>query len=444
MDEIRKRQIEKKTNMYLFVIFLYLIGPTTFRIANAYLSDMFFALFFVYALFTGTKLSWKNRTALVFLIPFVIVLTSNIGKYISGFPLGVDEFANTIKTLQLYVMIAFSIGIFHTSCDFNYFNKTFKKFIRIISLAVIYNSFIGILQYFDFEFIKLYLEQFYYFVSNYDISNVEIIVLENRITGIFESWNGVGFFLTQTLFLLIIFQREKKSLIGVIAIIFGFIALILAGSRAATIGMIFSLFLYSTLVIKSKKTLIGFVITILILPPLVILFSYLDILPEENIKRFTEISDFFIYGTIPGNWEFRLDSWSWMPGYILSSPYFLFGFPNFVWKSSLYYWGADSQYVSWLLYYGAIGLILYVIWSFMIILSFKKMYKRMMQIDKNAMVTRFFGAFAIIFFSYIIIGLSQDSLLANRWRELFLSFVGFTVSWGQKIKNEQRLSGSLK
>ena len=435
MTFFEENRVKSKTNFFLIVILFYLIGPTTYRFANAYLADILFALFFVYALMSGTKLRLTHRVSLVFLVPFVIVLGSNIGKYWSDFPLGVDEFANTVKSLQLFFLVSFSSAIFDPRMNEDYFNLTLNKFSVIISCAVIYNGLIGIFQYFEVGAINKFLETFYYIELDLvegieGVSNADMMVVENRITGIFESWNGIGFFLTQTLFLLLLIYRERKSILILPAIGIGFLALVLAGSRAAIIGFIIAWTLYSLYITRSKKALFVVLFAFFVSVPAIILMKEMEILPEENVQRFVEIYDFMVSGEVPATLAFRLDTWSWMPQHIISSPYFLFGYPNEVWKSSIYFWGADSQYVAWLLVYGLFGLTLFVMWSLIVIYVFRKEYLLFKTVTGNSVVTRLCGAFVVIFFTYLFIGISQDSMLSNRWRELLLSFIGFVVSWG--------------
>lgn len=430
-------RVRFNTNLLLFSVFIYLVGPNTFRVYNAYVADFVFLLTFVVIAFNGPPFRLRHPASVLFLVPFGIVTLSNIGKFVSDFPMGVDEAANTIKTLQLYFIFVLALTVFDPRMPESYFRATVRKIGTIVAVAVIYNSVIGILQYFEVGFVRALMEQFYLIEHSVGISNVDYMIVENRITGIFDSWNGLGFFLTQTMFLMIVISNERRSLLITAAVLLSVVALLLAGSRAASIGLLLMVVLFYIGVLRSRRMVIGVVVALIVLPVVISGLIAFEVLTQENVDRFVEIYDFVTTGTPPPNWEFRLDTWSWLPEHILGSPYFLFGYPNQVWKNSVYYWGADNQYLAWLLAYGLVGALGYPVWWFSVIASYRKRYRRMKRFGATP-PGRFIGAVVIIWSVQLLIGISQDSMLGNRWRELFLIFMGLSVQWCDHLERREK------
>ena len=367
----RKDKFEySKTNILLFLIFLYLVGPNI-RIYNAYLQDFLFFIFFFFAVLTDYRhqMLKYSKVDIIFITPFLVVLITGFGKLLSGFELSWNDYAHLINMLKLFFIAKITLSIFNYNSNESIFLRYSKKTIKYLKISVIFISFIGFCQFFNIITINNLVDKIYKFEHQVGISNIEIFLKTNRITSIFKGFNSFGFFLASSLFLLFCLLIHKPNFTSGFAFLIGLFAFLLTNSRTSLLSFVFMCVVYYLISKESKKLSKGILFSIALIILLIFFGNYfIHLAGSENIHRLEEIKNFFIYGHLPYNLQVRLITASWLPKYVLSSRYYLFGFPNLAFFHNPNFTAPDNQYTAWLVSYGIVGFLLMVMWAFGVIL----------------------------------------------------------------------------
>ena len=433
--------LHRYANILLGVFFFYLIGPT-FRLLNAYISDYIFLIFALHVFFGPLKLRFNFKESRIFLIPFIIILIVTLGKFITGTELFIDEFANNVNYLKMYFMFCLTYSIILQIKDVNFLDKYLKNIFRLLAIGVIYVSIISIMQFMNIKIADMIIENFYYIEhKTLKISNIDKFNETNRVVGIFDSYNGCGFFMAFFTFILIIAFSEVKSKLSLIAILLGFITLILTSNRASLISFILMNIVFFVFVKKVTNIKVIFSLIFLILIFLYVGINISDFISVTNLNRFLEIKDFVDKGQVPFTFADRTNAWEWMPQYIMSSKNAIFGFTNTGFMSDLNYRSPDNQYLLWFVQYGVVGAVALTTWTFYAFFKLFRLYKEELLTNNKALVT-IAGGLLVIWVGLFIEGISQDSFFGNRWREYFL-FILATVAALKYLKAHHNfISGS--
>ncbi|CAN5667797.1 hypothetical protein BH10BAC5_BH10BAC5_14280 [soil metagenome] len=418
--DLNEKKLHTYANIFLGISFFYLIGPT-FRFLNAFIADYLFLIFAIHVFFGQVKIKFNFKESRIFLIPFLIILIVTIGKLFSGIELLIDEFANNINYLKLYFMFCISYTIILNIKDVNFLDNYLKNVFRFLALGVIFVSLISIMQFFNFKIVETIIENFYFIQhKTLKISNLDQFNESNRVVGIFDSYNGCGFFMCFFTFILIIVTTEVKSFLSTIAIILGFTTLILTSNRASLITFMIMNFLFFIFIKKLKNIKVIITILSLILLFLILAINVSDVISIGNLNRFLELKDFVEKGQIPFTFADRTAAWEWMPQYIFSSRYAMFGFTNATFLNDLNFRAPDNQYLAWFVTYGIIGAGLLIFWTVYALVKIIKLYKEEALLKINVL-SNISGGLVVIWIGLMIEGISQDScFFGNRWREYFI------------------------
>ena len=422
MIDVHEKTLHRYANILLGIFFFYLIGPT-FRLLNAYISDYLFLLFALHVFFGPLKVKFNFKEARIFLIPCVVILVVTIGKLLSGSELFIDEFANNVNYLKMYLMFCFTYSIILQIKDVDFLDRYLKNIFRLLAIGVIFVSLISIMQFLNFKIVDTIIENFYLVQhKTLKTTNLDQYNTTNRVVGIFDSYNGCGFFMCFFTFFLIIVFSELRSKISLLAIILGFITLILTSNRASLITFILMNIIFFVFIkrITNFKVILSFGF-------LIILFLYVgtyvsDFISIGNLNRFLEVKDFIDKGQVPFTFADRTNAWEWMPQYILSSRYAIFGFTTSGFMNDLNFRSPDNQYLTWFVNYGIIGAVSLCTWTIYTFIKLIKLYKEE-ALTKNDSLIHITGGFIVIWIGLSIEGISQDSFFGNRWREYFVFII---------------------
>lgn len=432
-----KISYDVKKYLVFGVLFFYLLGPVV-RFYHAYISDIFFLLVFIIIAFSGTKLKFNSSLSKIFLIPIGIVLISVAGKYFSGYKPGSDEIANLLNYVKLFFLFVLVYSVFLENNQGLLWNN-FNVIHIILTIFILFISIVGILQFANLPIADYIIQNFYHVVHKTGTDNIYEYRLLNRVTSIFDSFNGMGIVLCFTLFIYVYLIKELKNYWSISIVLLGLTLLFLTGNRASLITFVLMTIIY---LIFSKKKIsyktIG-IITGVFAATVVIFFFVASYLSFDNYIRFYEFKLLIQNGSIPPTLQVRLDKWQWLPSYILSVPQWLFGFTTNDFLKEKVYTSPDNQYLNWLVYYGYFGLTSFVIWG---IYSLALLIKSKKAAVKNFTLRNAY-VFMIIYWSgLIIIGLFQESFFFGRLRELFIFFLALISSY-ISIQNKNNRSEKL-
>jgi len=418
---------EYKKNLLFGVVLLYLIGPV-FRVAHAYLSDIFFLIVCVLLFLSGTKPDFSNKISKLFLLPAGIILICTIGKLFSGFKLGADEFAGFVNYIKLYILFIITYSVFTQQNNTRNVTHDLRIINYIILFFILFVSTIGILQFAESPAANFILSNFYHVVHTTGSDNLSEFAELNRVTSIFDSFNGMGIVLCFSLFMLVFINSELKSYVGLFAILIGVGMIVLTGNRASLITFFLMTVLYFISVKRkvSKKSILIF-IGIIFLAGVVFYFAASN-LSIYNFFRYYEFALLFQKGDIPHTIGVRLLKWQWIPEHVASVKQFFFGYTTNDFIKDKIYDSPDSQYLNWLVYNGYIGAGLFTVWIFFVLIEFFK--RKKIQLISNVSYIKNSNNFFIIYWvGLILIGIFQESFFFGRLRELFIFFLAFNCAY---------------
>lgn len=417
---------EIKKRLVFGVVFFYLIGPV-FRIYHAYISDIFFLVTFLLVLFSGTRFKLDNIYMRIFLIPCFITVIIIAGKFFMGFELGSDELANFLNYVKLFFLFVLVYSVFMESSSENTARRDLRLLNLILIFFIILVSSIGILQFTNSPIADFIIKNFYHVVHKSGSDNIYEFQLLNRVTSIFDSFNGMGIVLCFTLFIFIFINTELKNYWSILIILLGILMIFLSGNRASLI-MLFLMSVSYLLYIKKGFSLKIFgVISVILISSGLIFFLLSNFLSFDNYIRFYEFKLFLQNGSIPPTLQVRLEKWQWIPQYMLSVKQGFFGYTTNDFIKEKIYTSPDNQYLNWLVYYGYIGASLFVFWAIYSLTLLMK--KRAGTILSRAV------PFTVIYWSgLILIGLVQESFFFGRLRELFIFLLAMTAAYNSLSK----------
>lgn len=411
------------------VVFFYLVGPVV-RFYHAYLSDIFFLITFVLIILSGTKLKFDNPFVKIFSIPIGIVFISIVGKFFMGYTLGMDEAANFLNYIKLFFLFVITYSVFAESHNQGLYKKDLKFLNYIVVFFILFVSAIGILQFANHPAAEHIIKNFYHVVHKTGTDNIYEYELLNRVTSIFDSFNGMGIVLCFTLFILIFINNELKNYRFIIVLLIGITLIFLTGNRASLIVLLLMTISYLVYIRKGMNLKIFSVIAVSFLTSGAIFFLISNYLSFDNYIRFYEFKLLLLNGSIPPTLQVRLEKWEWIPCYMLSIGQGLFGYTTGDFIRDKVYTSPDNQYLNWLVYYGYIGALLFIGWAIYSLNVFLVFLKNKKSIQKNT------SSFLIIYWiGLIVIGLFQESFFFGRLRELFIFLLAMLTAYGTFKKN---------
>ncbi len=418
---------DKKKLLMFAVVFLYLAGPVV-RFYHAYLSDIFFLITFILIIFSGTKLKFHKPIASIFLIPVGIVFISFTGKVFNGFTIGQDEIANLLNYAKLFFLYVLVYSVFYEASDKNSSKKDLRILNFIVIFFVIFVCTIGILQFVNNPAADFIIKNFYHVVHKSGTDNIYEFELLNRVTSIFDSFNGMGIVLCFTLFILIFINNELKNYWSIFVLLLGITLIFLTGNRASLIILFLMSISYLLYIKKGINLKIFGVIFGTFIVSGIIFFLIADYLSLDNYIRFYEFKLFLQNGSVPPTLQVRFDKWQWLPQYMKSIKQGFFGYTTNDFINDKVYTSPDNQYLNWLVYYGYIGASLFVAWIFYSLISFAK--EKSKQVKNSMKIFSNSSSFVVIYWiGLLIIGLFQESFFFGRVRELFIFFLAMITAY---------------
>lgn len=427
--QVFKLSDEKKKWLMFAVVFFYLVGPVV-RFYHAYLSDIFFLITFVVIILNGTKLRFDSPVSKIFLIPAGIVFVSLVGKFFLGYSLGMDEGANFLNYIKLFFLFVVTYSVFAESCNHESYKKDLKILNVIVIFFILFVSVIGILQFANHPAAEYIIKNFYHVVHKTGTDNIYEYELLNRVTSIFDSFNGMGIVLCFTLFILIFINTELKNYRNIVVLLIGITLIFLTGNRASLITFFLMTIFYFVYIRKGMNLKIFSIIAGLFLTSGIIFFLIANYLSFDNYIRFYEFKLLLQNGSIPPTLQVRLDKWEWLPAHMLSVGQGLFGYTTGDFIRDKVYTSPDNQYLNWLVYYGFIGALLFTGWAIYSLIIFVKNKK---YIQTNS------SSFLIIYWvGLIMIGFFQESFFFGRLRELFIFLLAMLTAYSSLEKNVNR------
>lgn len=412
--------VEKKKWLMFTVVFLYLVGPVV-RFYHAYLSDIFFLIAFVLLILSGTRLKFDNPIAKIFLIPIGIASISLTGKFFMGYNTGMDEIANLLNYAKLFFLFVMTYSVFAESSNDKLYKKDLKVLNTIVVFFVLFVSIIGILQFANHPSAEYIIKNFYHVVHKTGTDNIYEYELLNRVTSIFDSFNGMGIVLCFTLFILIFINNELKNYWSIVVLLIGITLIFLTGNRASLLVLFFMATLYLVYIKRGMNLKTFGVIAGLFLTSGIIFFLVANFLSSDNYIRFYEFKLLLQNGSIPPTLQVRLDKWEWLPSYMLSTGQGLFGYTTADFIRDKVYTSPDNQYLNWLVYYGYIGALSFIGWAIYALVLFVK-NRKSVQINSSSFIV-------IYWVGLIIIGLFQESFFFGRLRELFIFLLAMLTAY---------------
>ena len=423
---------EKKKWLIFAVVFFYLLGPVV-RFKHAYISDIFFLFVFIGLLLSGTKLKYDSPFTKIILTPIGIVFISLAGKFLAGYTIGMDEAANCLNYIKLFFLYVVTYTIFFRNSNSDLYKRDLKILNYIVIVFVLFVSVIGILQFINHPYAEYVIKNFYHVVHKTGTDNIYEFELLNRVTSIFDSFNGMGIVLCFTLFILIFINTELKNYWSIIVLLIGISLIFLTGNRASLIMFFLMTVSYIVYMKKGMNLKIFGIITGLFFTSGLIFFLVANYLSFDNYIRFYEFKLLLQNGSIPPTLQVRLDKWQWLPSYMLSVKQGLFGYTTGDFIRDKVYTSPDNQYLNWLVYYGYIGAVLFISWAFYSLIIFIKNKKNRIV---NSLQLKNSSSFLIIYWiGLIIIGLFQESFFFGRLRELFIFLLAMLAAYSSLEKN---------
>jgi len=416
---------QKKKWLMFAVVFFYLVGPV-FRVFHAYVSDIFFLIAFLLVVLSGTKLIFKNRTAKIFLIPVAIAFISLAGKLLSGFSPGMDETANFLNFIKLFFLFIVTYSVFYNSIDYY---SNLKRLNYIVIFFIIFVCIVGILQFMHHPAADYIIKNFYHVVHKTGTDNIDEFLMLNRVTSIFDSFNGMGIVLCFSLFILIFINTELKNYWSIIILLLGITLIFLTGNRASLIVLFFMSVMFLVYIKRGINLKIFLTMTTVFIVSGVIFFLIANYLSFDNYIRFYEFKLFLQNGSIPPTLQVRLEKWQWIPMYMANIKQGIFGYTTNDFIGDKIYTSPDNQYLNWLVYYGYVGVSLFIIW---VLYSLKVLLRNKKILSVKSVFNNADSFFVIYWLGLIVIGLFQESFFFGRLRELFIFLLAMVTAYNSQ------------
>lgn len=440
MSVINLNHSTKKILLFA-VALLYLVGPVI-RVFHAYVSDLVFLAVFILLILSGTKLQFNSQLAKIFFIPIIIVSVCTIGKFFWGYSLGMDEAANTLNYVKLFLLFVLVYSVFILNQSSEEFKKDLKVLNYIVIFFILFICSIGLLQFANHPSADFIIKNFYHVIHKTGTDNIYEFQLLNRVTSIFDSFNGMGIVLCFTLFILVFINEELKNYWSILFFLLGLTLIFLTGNRASLIILFLMTVIYLVYIKRGINLKIFSIIAGLFLASGVIFFLIANYLSFDNYIRFYEFKLLLQNGSIPPTLQVRLDKWQWLPVHMASVSQGIFGYTTNDFLKEKIYTSPDNQYLNWLVYYGYAGALAFIAWIIYSSMKFRSVEKT------SAGKSNFYiksTSFTIIYWTgLIVIGFFQESFFFGRLRELFIFLLGIISAYYMFESKQINKSNSLQ
>ncbi len=417
---------------FLFVLFFFLVGPNI-KIFGVEPQHWLFLVFFI-LLFAQGFINGKNnkdKIPLLLIFPSILVLFSFLSKILVH-NITFADFTQMLKYLTLYF---YAFSVFQLTKHYSRIEvlNYIQRILGTVSIAIIYISIIGILQFFIPSLIEGAFKIFYETenIGLYQgVTNLTSVETLSRVTSVYNTPMVFGGAIALLTFSLIIFRKGKYSWVDITAIILGTIALFLTNTRSPIFGFIIGILIFF---IKDFKKII--------IPSIFILFLVLIVLSQneasfyDNSIRFEEIIIYVINGFdlayIPANLASRIIDINYVWTVFSSSDFMFTGVVKSFYQSAFTFNSISlhNQFFSWFIQFGIFGLIL-IIWPFYTIFDFSKIYKN----SNDQAIKMLFNGLVIIIIVALIVSISQPVMLSMRWREFLFIFIALAYSYKYKVE----------
>jgi hypothetical protein len=400
---------------FVGILLLYMVGPNV-EFHGARAADLIVLLFVpTYVATTRLKIHWT--IAVLFLTPAFIVGASAAGKFFQGTGVGSDEFRNILRMCNLGLLAALGTSLVRTEYERDPSRCT-RTLVRVVVAGIVFVSVAGLIQYVKPGLFTRTLGALYVIELRNNSSNIEQAAKYARVTSIFSWANALAGFLLYSLTTVMLNAASLRKREYSLALGLGIPVLLLTNARMSLL-LVACLLLYVGVVQHrwTALTMIGLV------SALVLTFVPLEhLIGASNVERFEELFALVAHGTLPINVAVRLETLSTLPAKIMASPYVLFGFPMAVYQSTIFIsW--DNQYLGFFVKYGLLGALL-VLWQIAIVIVAFGLVRR----ERSGELRLLLHAVFLVNLFMLIGGISEDTLLTERWREFHFVFDAIVLS----------------
>ena len=397
------------------ILLLYLVGPNV-EFHGARAADLIVLLFVpTYVATTRLKIHWT--IALLFLTPALIVGASAAGKFFQGTGIGSDEFRNILRMCNLGILAAVATSLIQTEYQRDPLRCT-RKLVRVVVGGIVFVSIAGMIQYLKPGLFTRVLGGLYVIELRNNSSNIEQAAKYARVTSIFSWANALAGFLLYSLTTVMLNAARLRKGEYALALALGIPVLLLTNARMSL--LLFACLLLYVGVVQHRWTALAM---IGLASALVVTFVPIEhLIGANNVERFEELFAFIARGTLPVNVAVRMETLSTLPAKVLASPYVLFGFPMAIYESTIFIsW--DNQYLGFFVKYGLLGALL-VFWQIAIVIVSFRLIRR----ERSSELRLLLHAVFLVNLFMLIGGISEDTLLTERWREFHFVFDAIVLS----------------
>ena len=397
------------------ILLLYMVGPNV-EFHGARAADLIVLIFVpTYVATTRLKIHWT--IAVLFLTPALVVGASATGKFFQGTGVGSDEFRNILRMCSLGLFAAVATSLIRTEYERDPSRCT-RNLVRVVVGGIVFVSVAGLTQYLKPGLFTRVLGSLYIIELRNNSSNIEEAAKHARVTSIFSWANALAGFLLYSLTTVILNAANLRKREYALALGLGIPVLLLTNARMSL--LLFACLLLYVGVVQHRWTALA---TIGLAAALVTTFVPIEhLIGANNVERFHELFAFVTHGTLPVNVAVRMETLSTLPAKVIASPYVLFGFPMAVYESTIFIsW--DNQYLGFFVKYGLLGALL-VLWQVAIVIVAFVLIRR----ERSSELRLLLHAVFLVNLFMLIGGISEDTLLTERWREFHFVFDAIVLS----------------
>lgn len=409
----------RPSKMMLVILLLYLVGPSG-KFGGATIADMILVLFLFGIMLMGKlDIRWKDPITLLFLFPTLVVAISAAGKLAIGLSISMDEINNLVKMFGLGLLSAVAVSFKYENVSVE-MPAYLRSILTIFCVAIIIIALYGVYQYLDPASFRSYFKDIYGFEGRSSFNSLEQAEDIKRVTSIFTHPNALGVFTVCAMVVLIVNRKMIGPLLMVSANVSLFVLLILSNSRISLFLLAIA-FMYLLVAENHKK----YMYAILAVVVLIVIFVPLEkLLGGVNYDRLLELGDYIKYGIVPKNLDARFSELAYIVPLISGSKYLYFGYPMQVYYEQVFLsW--DNQYLGWLIKYGLVS-VLMILWALYTVYYPLRLLKTKKLSDT---CRRILKTFFLVNILLLIGGVSQDTVMINRWREFYFFFFGFGMTY---------------
>ncbi len=425
------------TRLILLVVLLaYGVGPNV-KIGGAFLQDVLLVtLVFLWLSLEDRKFLRVGPIDWLLAFPAIVVALTTLGKFVSGFAVSMEEVKNLLAMVKLYlvakiVMVYLAGAAAHPERP----SRLVRVFQWALAVQLIFVAGVALMQVVGWQpslLQKLYtIDQF----QSPELANFALVQETGRVTSIYSWANSLGV-AAATYVLVLLFgggtARHGTGIgraVTIPAIVAGVLAVYLTQSRVSYLYLVAGLIVCVLLVRGSRAgatLLLVFGVVIVAL-----MGSALRVLSSGAGGRAAELLTWVQSGVVPITLARRLATWSWMPGFLLSSPYWLVGMPTTTWINTVGT-STDNQYLGWLLRYGVVGLVLLSVW--LVVLGRRLWAARRRLAEEQSALSALATVTAVVWILLAFVGVSQDTLFIYRLRELLFALLAAVLYQSASVR----------